>query len=192
MADVKTTKKKQSPSSVLDMIMAAIRQQPATANGVSRMAVAKYLKSEMDWDNSSKLKQALKKGVESGKLVQSGQSFRVAGDPVIVQPPEAAVQIVDISIGKGPEAVKGDTVVMKYEGKLVSDESVFDASSSFEFTLGAGDVIKGWDQGILGMRVGGQRKLEVPATLGYGKRGAAPEIPPNADLIFTVSMKKIK
>lgn len=173
------------------MVISAIRNQPYTANGVSRTAIAKYLKAEMEWDNASKLKQALKKGVETGKLEQTGQSFRVAGDPAAERPPEAAVKKEDTKEGKGPEAVKGDTVVVKYEGKL-SDGSIFDSAPTFEFTLGAGDVIKGWDQGIAGMKVGGERTLEVPAKLGYGKRGAAPEIPPNADLFFTVVLKKIK
>ena len=69
---------------------------------------------------------------------------------------------------------------------------MFDASSKFEFTLGAGEVIKGWDQGIASMRVGGERELFVPSKLGYSKRGASPEIPPNADLFFRVTLKKIK
>jgi FKBP-type peptidyl-prolyl cis-trans isomerase len=183
--------KKKSPKSVQEMIIVAIRNQPATANGVSRTAIAKYLKNELEWENASKLKQALKKAVETGKLEQSGQSFRVAGDPVAQRPPEATVTIQDIKEGNGPEAVKGSTVVVKYEGKL-ADGSVFDSAPTFEFTLGAGDVIKGWDQGIAGMKVGGERKLEVPSKLGYGKRGSAPEIPPNADLFFTVTLKRIK
>jgi FKBP-type peptidyl-prolyl cis-trans isomerase len=183
--------KKKSPKSVLDMIMTAIRQQPATPNGVSRAAIAKYLKSEMEWDNASKLKQALKKAVDSGKLEQTGQSFRVKGDPIPEPPPEAEVKMEDTMVGSGAAAERGDTVLVKYEGKL-DDDTVFDSAPTFEFTLGAGDVIKGWDIGIAGMKVGGVRKLEVPAKLGYGKRGAAPEIPPNADLFFTVTLKKIK
>jgi FKBP-type peptidyl-prolyl cis-trans isomerase len=185
--------KRKPPKSVLDMIILAIRQQPgsASSNGVSRVAIAKYLKSELQWEGAAKLKQAFKKGVDTGKLEQTGQSFRIKGDPTPDRPPEAQVQIEDVKDGSGPQAARGDTVVVKYEGKL-ADESVFDAAPSFEFTLGAGDVIKGWDQGIVGMKVGGVRKLHVPAKLGYGKRGAAPEIPPNADLFFTVTLKKIK
>lgn len=189
--DGMSTARKKSPISVLEMIVVAIRNQPPTGNGVSRTAIAKYLKTELDWDNATKLKQALKKAIEAGKLVQTGQSFRVQGDAVIERPPEAEVQIEDTKEGKGPGAIKGDTVVVGYEGRL-SDGSVFDAAPTFEFALGAGDVIKGWDQGIVGMKEGGERTLEVPSKLGYGKRGAAPEIPPNADLFFTVTLKKIK
>ena len=180
---------------IADMVVSAIRNQPPSsggANGVSRVAIAKYLKSEMDYDQPARLKQALKKAVESGKLVQTGQSFRVAGDPVVERPPEAVVKMEDVKEGQGLQvAARGDRVVVKYEGKL-EDGSVFDAAPTFEFQLGAGDVIKGWDQGIVGMKVGGVRKLEVPAKLGYGKRGSAPDIPPNADLFFLVTLKKIK
>lgn len=140
MPPSKTTKG--SPKTVLDKIIVAIRSQPATPNGVSRTAIAKYCKAELEYDNAAKLKQALKKAVSSGKLVQTGQSFRVSGDAVVAAPPEVTVTIVDVKEGKGPEAVRGDTVVMKYEGKL-EDGSVFDAAPTFEFTLGAGDVIKG-------------------------------------------------
>jgi FKBP-type peptidyl-prolyl cis-trans isomerase len=159
---------------------------------VSRMALAKYLKHEFDYENGTKLNAALKKAVLDGQLSQTGQSFRVVGDPMVERPPEPVVDIVDIQVGDGAaEATNGDTVVMMYEGKL-ADGTVFDAADTLEFTLGAGDVIKGWDQGILGMKVGGQRQLSVPSKLGYGKRGSAPDIPPNADLFFVVTLKKIR
>jgi FKBP-type peptidyl-prolyl cis-trans isomerase len=134
--------KPKSPKTVLEMIIVAIRSQPATPNGVSRTAISKYLKAELDYDNPSKLKQALKKAASSGKLVQTGQSFRVPGDAVVAAPPVATVTVVDAKKGKGTEAIRGDTVVVKYEGKL-EDGSVFDSAPTFEFTLGAGDVIKG-------------------------------------------------
>ena len=135
---------------------------------------------------------AIKKSVEKGTLVQTGQSFRVSGDPVPKLPKEITVEIEDLIAGTGPVVAEpGDTVVMKYEGKL-DDGSVFDSSNSFTFTLGAGEVIKGWDKGIVGMKVGGKRKLFIPSSLGYGKRGAAPEIPPNADLHFIVTLIDIK
>mmetsp|Transcript_1473 Transcript_1473/g.3091 ORF Transcript_1473/g.3091 Transcript_1473/m.3091 type:complete len:193 (-) Transcript_1473:424-1002(-) len=182
------------PKSLIDKIIYAIRAQPVTnPNGVSRIAITKYLQSELDFDKpkSVQLKNAFKKGVEKEKLIQTGHSFRVAGDPVPDQPEEARVKIEELKVGSGDSAQAGDTVVMKYEGKL-DDGSVFDSANSFEFTLGAGEVIKGWDQGIPGMKVGGKRKLFVPSKLGYGKRGASPEIPPDADLHFTVKLKKIK
>mmetsp|Transcript_15657 Transcript_15657/g.43186 ORF Transcript_15657/g.43186 Transcript_15657/m.43186 type:complete len:115 (-) Transcript_15657:1803-2147(-) len=87
-------------------------------------------------------------------------------------------------------AQNGDTVICQYEGQL-DDGTVFDAAPKFDFVLGAGDVIKGWDQGVLGMAVGQVRKLTVPPALGYGKRGALPEIPPNATLHFVITLKQI-
>jgi FKBP-type peptidyl-prolyl cis-trans isomerase len=192
MTDVDPKTRKKSPKSVIDMIIVAIRSQPApSANGVSRQALVKYLKSELDFENSAKIKLALKNGVAAGKIIQSGQSFRVSGDSVPEQPKKPNVDVQDEKIGTGDEAVVGDTLVVSYEGKL-DDGTVFDSATSFEFQLGAGDVIKGWDVGILGMKVHGIRKLNVPSSLGYGKRGAAPEIPPNADLFFTVRLKAIK
>lgn len=128
--------------------------------------------------------------MKKGILIQTGQSFRIKGDKLPEVPEEVKVGIEDIKEGSGPEAESGDTVTVKYEGKL-DDGSIFDSANSFEFTLGAGEVIKGWDQGIAGMKVGGKRKLFVPSKLGYGKRGAAPEIPPNADLHFMVKLKSI-
>lgn len=194
MAGPKTKTSTAAPKTLLDKIIHAIRNQPITnANGVSRTAIVKYLQSEFDIDvsKSAPLKSAFKKGVEKGKLVQTGQSFRVAGDPVPDLSEDAKIRIEDLKVGSGQAAEAGDTVVMKYEGKL-DDGSVFDASNSFEFTLGAGEVIKGWDQGILGMKVGGKRSLFIPSKLGYGKRGALPEIPPNSDLHFFVKLKEIK
>jgi FKBP-type peptidyl-prolyl cis-trans isomerase len=180
-----------SPKSLIEMIIFTIRHQPVvSANGVSRSAIVKYLKSEFNFDNASKLKLALKNGVASGKLTQNGQSFRVSGDPIPMQPEKPSVDIKDEKVGSGDEATVGDTVVVSYEGNLV-DGTIFDSAPSFSFQLGAGDVIKGWDIGIVGMKVGGLRKLHVPSSLGYGKRGSAPDIPPNADLFFTVRLKSI-
>jgi len=184
--------KAKAPKSVLDKIIFAIRNQPQAANGVSRTAIIKYLKAELDYDNASALKQAFKKGVSSGKLEQTGQSFRVKGDPIAAQPPEEKLEITDVSSGKGDKISKvGDEITVKYMGTLAEDGTQFDAANSFSFTLGAGDVIKGWEQGLVGMKVGGKRKLVVPPKLGYGKRGCAPDIPPNATLHFEVTMKKI-
>ena len=93
--------------------------------------------------------------------------------------------IKDVKEGEGRGAASGDTVIMKYKGTL-DDGSTFDQGSKFAFKIDGGEVIKGWDQGIKGMKVGGKRKLHVPSALGYGKRGALPEIPPDSDLTFVV------
>ena len=82
----------------------------------------------------------------------------------------------------------GDDVTVKYRGFLESDGSEFDSSSGFDFMLGVGEVIKGWDKGIVGMRVGGKRQLVIPPKLGYGKRGSPPGIPGDATLVFDVEV----
>ena len=104
------------------------------------------------------------------------------------------LQIVDVKEGTGATAAKGDTVDVHYTGWL-KDGKKFDSSRDrgqpFSFKLGAGRVIKGWDEGVAGMKVGGKRKLMIPAKLGYGAKGAGEDIPPDADLEFEVEMLKI-
>jgi peptidylprolyl isomerase len=102
----------------------------------------------------------------------------------------------DIVRGKGKAAKKGDKVEMQYVGVLFDGGTEFDASwntgEPFEFELGGGQVIKGWDQGIVGMKEGGRRKLTIPPDLAYGPQGQPPTIPENATLVFVVDLVKIK
>jgi peptidylprolyl isomerase/FKBP-type peptidyl-prolyl cis-trans isomerase FkpA len=103
--------------------------------------------------------------------------------------------IEDEVVGTGDEAVNGAEVTVHYMGML-TDGTMFDASRNhgndgFTFPLGAGHVIKGWDQGVLGMKVGGKRKLTIPSDLAYGPRGVGGVIPPNATLIFEVELLKV-
>eukprot|EP01094_Clydonella_sp_ATCC50884_P000320 TRINITY_DN1024_c0_g1_i1.p1 TRINITY_DN1024_c0_g1~~TRINITY_DN1024_c0_g1_i1.p1 ORF type:complete len:397 (-),score=167.70 TRINITY_DN1024_c0_g1_i1:119-1135(-) len=103
------------------------------------------------------------------------------------------LRVVDLSAGSGKEARKGASVTVSYIGRLAKgSKKVFDKSKSFSFRLGTGEVIKGWDVGVAGMKVGGKRKLLVPANMAYGARGAPPDIPGNSDLEFDVVLQKIK
>ena len=108
---------------------------------------------------------------------------------------DSGLKYVEIKVGDGKEAKKGDAVEVHYTGWL-KDGTKFDSSvdrkKPFTFDLGEGQVIKGWDEGVAGMKVGGVRKLMIPPELGYGARGAGNAIPPNADLIFEVELLKIR
>src|ERR1700733_14882644 len=107
--------------------------------------------------------------------------------------PTTGVQTQDVTIGQGPAAEAGDTITGNYVGTL-TDGKVFDSSvdrnQPFTFTLGAGQVIRGWDEGIVGMRVGGERKLIIAPDYGYGDQGIGP-IPPNSVLIFDVQLLSV-
>jgi FKBP-type peptidyl-prolyl cis-trans isomerase len=105
------------------------------------------------------------------------------------------LQIEDVKVGAGRAAIAGDRVSVHYTGTLMSGkkfDSSLDRNKPFDFTLGAGNVIKGWDQGVVGMKVGGKRKLTIPAALGYGEKGQPPTIPPNAALKFDVELLEFK
>jgi FKBP-type peptidyl-prolyl cis-trans isomerase len=104
--------------------------------------------------------------------------------------------IEDIVVGEGAEAESFDKVTVDYTGKL-SDGTVFDSSKNpgrepFVFTVGVSMVIKGWDEGVPGMKVGGTRKLTIPPDMGYGSQGAGGVIPPNATLIFDIELLKVE
>ena len=103
----------------------------------------------------------------------------------------SGLQYIDLKIGTGATAQAGHTVSVHYTGWLENGskfDSSVDRGQAFSFPLGAGRVIKGWDEGVQGMKVGGKRKLIIPSKLGYGSRGAGGTIPPHATLIFEVEL----
>lgn len=106
--------------------------------------------------------------------------------------PPATLELEDLTVGGGPEAVAGANVTVHYVGVAWSDGQQFDASwdrgDTFEFRLGAGQVIAGWDQGVAGMRVGGRRRITIPPDLGYGARGAGGVIKGGETLVFVVDL----
>ena len=111
---------------------------------------------------------------------------------------ESGLKYTDQKVGTGDEATKGDSVEVHYTGWLYEDgkrgkkfDSSLDRGKPFGFKLGAGQVIRGWDEGVQGMKVGGKRELIIPPDLGYGSRRAAGVIPPNATLDFEVELLKV-
>ncbi len=113
---------------------------------------------------------------------------------------DSGLKYQDLKEGTGDAAKAGDVVQVHYTGWLTTDgttkgkkfDSSLDRGEPFKFKLGNGDVIKGWDEGVAGMKVGGKRLLVIPPALGYGARGAGGDIPPNATLLFEVELLKIK
>jgi FKBP-type peptidyl-prolyl cis-trans isomerase len=135
---------------------------------------------------------------ENGKegLQKLGDTVKLGADGKLVPaaPTNEKLGSTDVAVGKGAEAKAGDKVKVHYVGTL-TDGKEFDSSKRrnqpFSFTLGQGQVIKGWDQGVAGMKVGGKRRLVIPPDLGYGSRGAGGVIPPDATLIFEVELVKV-
>jgi peptidylprolyl isomerase len=117
---------------------------------------------------------------------------KIFGKPVTTA---SGLQYWDLKVGTGAVAGASKMVKVHYTGWLLSGkkfDSSVDRGQPFEFELGTGQVIKGWDQGVVGMKVGGKRQLRIPPALGYGQQGAGSDIPPNATLIFDVELLDVK
>jgi peptidylprolyl isomerase len=129
------------------------------------------------------------------KTASTPTSGPLSKEPTVTPPAGAAPSKLvtkDIVTGTGPEAKAGQSVTVNYVGVLFNGGKQFDASwkrkEPFTFTLGKGQVIAGWDQGVAGMKVGGRRELTIPAQLAYGAKGSPPSIPANAPLVFVVDL----
>ncbi|KAI0344744.1 hypothetical protein BDW22DRAFT_1354893 [Trametopsis cervina] len=161
--------------------------QPVLVGGESTVTEGTKEKKK-DKKKDKKEKKEKEKGDDAGKKKDASKSTPSDAFKEIA----GGVKVKDTAPGTGPEAKKGDTVHMRYTGKL-DDGTVFDSNTKgkpFTFTLGDGDVIKGWDVGIVGMKAGGERVLVIPPNMGYGKRKQS-GIPPSSTLTFDVKLVKI-
>lgn len=189
-----------TPASRLPRLLAFAVSTVVLAPACSRLTEPPRPEPMTGENAPAEAKQAAKPGEaakpENGKdgLQKMGEAAKLGADGKLVPteaPKDEKLVTTDVVVGKGAEAKAGDKVSVHYVGTL-TDGKEFDSSKKrnkpFDFTLGAREVIAGWDQGVAGMKVGGKRKLVIPPTLGYGARGAPPVIPPNATLNFEVEL----
>ena len=173
---------------------------PAQATSPSQppIAAAKPMQqaSSLELDPNDPNPRLFAMAPDDSSIAQGKASDLLGGDLVAAKEriTPSGLKITDLVVGTGSEAKAGDTVSVNYRGTLTNGKE-FDSSYSrnqpFSFPLGAGRVIRGWDEGVAGMKVGGKRKLVIPPDLAYGERGAGGAIPPNATLIFEVELVKV-
>jgi FKBP-type peptidyl-prolyl cis-trans isomerase len=140
--------------------------------------------------------------VTAALLISACTIAATAKEMSVTTPVPTTLEMTDVKAGKGPAITAGQTAVVHYTGWLYSDsapdhkgkkfDSSRDRNDPFSFQVGGGEVIGGWDQGVVGMQAGGQRRLVIPPSLGYGARGAGGVIPPNTTLLFDIELLSIK
>ncbi|KAH8386319.1 hypothetical protein KR200_010155, partial [Drosophila serrata] len=151
-------------------------------NGVAKKE--KEAKTPQNQKTKPEAKKEQPKGKDQTKQQQSAAERTITG----------GVKVFDVVTGKGDEAKPGKRVSVYYIGRLQSNNKTFDSllkGKGFKFALGGGEVIKGWDVGVAGMKVGGKRRITCPAHMAYGARGSPPTIPPNSTLVFEVELKAV-
>lgn len=152
-------------------------------NGVAK-------KEQPQADKKSKKEKKEQKQQQQQQTKQQDKQQKPGGERSL----SGGVKVVDIRVGNGPEAKPGKRTQVYYEGRLLSNNKVFDSlktGAGFKFSLGRGEVIKGWDVGVVGMKVGGKRRITCPPHMAYGSRGSPPTIPPNSTLVFEVELKGV-
>jgi len=175
-------------SKTISPILASIIEVIRTHKSSTGTSLQKILKDCSNQYSEKQIKNALKKfTTEEGNLVKIKNSYAVTGE--IYEDTKNSIEIEELQIGNGDKiAGKGDQCTISYIGTL-ENNSCFDKSNNFNFVIGGGDVIKGFDLAVSGMKIGGKRKVTIPPELGYGKRGSLPEIPPNSTLKFQITLK---
>ena len=131
-----------------------------------------------------------KNGLENGEA----KKHKPQQEEGKIQKMQGGLVVQDLKTGGGAEAKLGKKIQVYYEGRLKTNNKIFDSTKAgpgFKMTLGRGEVIKGWDIGLAGMKVGGKRRLTIPPGLAYGQKGSPPVIPQNATLVFDVELKNV-
>jgi peptidylprolyl isomerase len=167
----------------------------AAVQATARPAFAVAAELDPDDPNPTLFTMAPDPAADSDAAVAQGRAADLGGELTAPRErvTESGLRITDLEVGEGAEALSGQNVTVNYRGTL-ENGTEFDSSygrGPFSFPLGAGRVIRGWDEGVAGMRVGGKRRLVIPPDLGYGSRGAGGVIPPDATLIFEVELLKV-